>query len=133
MAFYYYCPTSLCIPLTSVTTCTHAGIIQSARSYELPDHVPYEALVGVIREFQSSWRTYTLDCLETAKGIVDRHMMKLVEEGFKQYPQLAEFIRHVGSLLLLLSLSLFFNGIFLVIIIYHYHHYYYYYYYYYWD
>ncbi|KAL4244709.1 hypothetical protein ABKN59_010897 [Abortiporus biennis] len=62
--------------------------VQKSRLRELPNNVPYNAKVSLIKQFQRSWEDSTHECAETIRNMFQETLSKVIAEGFGQYKSL---------------------------------------------
>ncbi len=71
----------------------HAGVINRARGTELPCHIPYRALLSIIKSFQGHWGPYAAECLEQVTALLLSRVDGLVVKRFGQFPALEADVR----------------------------------------
>jgi hypothetical protein len=64
---------------------------------ELPNSVPFEAKLTLIKAFQSTWEDAVQDCFGTVCALTTGLLDGCIEKQFKQYEVLLNHIRCVFS------------------------------------
>ncbi|KAJ7641667.1 P-loop containing nucleoside triphosphate hydrolase protein [Roridomyces roridus] len=71
-------------------------VITGSITWELPSHVPFDAMKSLVSRFTGQWRNPSLACFQAVvKGASDFLSDTLMEKYFAQFTQLKEYIREL--------------------------------------
>ncbi|THU79389.1 hypothetical protein K435DRAFT_973183 [Dendrothele bispora CBS 962.96] len=70
--------------------------IEQSKTRELPRYIPFEAVVGLILQFQEDWDSHMLECLQAVDDSIQKLLHDTVKGHFSRHESLKRF---VGSIL----------------------------------
>ncbi|KAK7436890.1 hypothetical protein VKT23_018911 [Stygiomarasmius scandens] len=69
--------------------------IKRAKTRELPNHIPFEAVVELILQFQEEWNSHMLECLQAIDASIRKFLGKAVNQHFSRHDPLRRFINSI--------------------------------------